>query len=123
MSRSAVFSVFLVFLLIVTIGLSANLANAQEGLTDVTGQECIEGGTRPCGSNIGECEEGTRTCVNGEWSECTGGVEPEEEVCGNQLDDDCDGAADECITELGPILIISGILLMLVMGFLVKMGF
>jgi parallel beta-helix repeat protein len=56
---------------------------------------CNESETDTCGSNIGECSQGTKTCVNCVWGECTGETGPFEEVCGNGLDDDCDGVIDE----------------------------
>jgi Phosphodiester glycosidase/FG-GAP-like repeat/Putative metal-binding motif len=47
-----------------------------------------------CGSDVGVCEFGTKTCDNGTWGECKGGVTPSLEKC-NELDDDCDGTTDE----------------------------
>jgi hypothetical protein len=65
-----------------------------DGLVD-EGCECVTGDTRPCGSNVGECQEGTETCDNGTWSGvCAGEVGPALEVC-NGLDDDCDGVIDD----------------------------
>ncbi len=57
--------------------------------------ECAEGEEETCGSNVGECESGTRTCANCHWGECTGSTGPFSEICGNGLDDDCDGEVDE----------------------------
>lgn len=63
--------------------------------------ECVSGETRPCGWNIGECANalGTETCneLDGTWNECAGARAPEDvlEVCGNNLDDDCDYGVDE----------------------------
>ena len=59
-----------------------------------------EGIKRSCGSSVGECEKGERTCIVGEhglrWSEeCVGGIEPVDEIPGNGLDDNCDGLVDE----------------------------
>ncbi|RLI96035.1 MAG: hypothetical protein DRO99_05100, partial [Candidatus Aenigmatarchaeota archaeon] len=62
---------------------------------------CEEGETEECGSNIGECQPGTRTCTNCQWGGCQGTVGPFDEVCGNGKDDDCDGQTDEadCLLE------------------------
>ncbi len=84
---------------------------------------CTEGNTRPCRANVGECEYGVSTCVNGEWSICEGGVEPALEICDNGKDDNCNGLVDECVTELWPILIILGVLFLVTMVLLIKMGF
>jgi hypothetical protein len=49
-----------------------------------------------CGSSdVGACQYGTQTCSAGIWGECAGAVEPAEEVCGDSLDNDCDGETDE----------------------------
>jgi streptogramin lyase len=42
----------------------------------------------------GDCRVGYRTCQSGTWGECSGAVEPVDEVCNNR-DDDCDGQTDE----------------------------
>lgn len=42
----------------------------------------------------GECVGGERTCVNGTFTACTGEVVPATEVCGDELDSDCDGRTD-----------------------------
>ncbi len=61
--------------------------------------ECTEGQTRPCGTtDTGECEYGTQTCINGNWSECAGATEPSEEICDGK-DNDCDGQVDENLTD------------------------
>ncbi len=55
-----------------------------------------------CGSNIGICFKGKKTCQSdGTWSECDA-VLPETELCGDSLDNDCDGLTDEsdCSTEV-----------------------
>lgn len=57
---------------------------------------CTEGQTKSCGSsNTGICEYGTQTCINGNWGNCIGAVNPATEICGNGVDDDCDGQVDE----------------------------
>lgn len=51
--------------------------------------------TRDCGvSDIGVCTFGVEQCDGGEWHSCSA-VFPSDEVCGNRLDDDCDGSVDE----------------------------
>jgi parallel beta-helix repeat protein len=58
--------------------------------------ECNASDTRPCGSNVGICEQGLRACENGAWGTCVGGVNPnEQEICDNSLDDNCNGEVDE----------------------------
>ena len=59
------------------------------------GCDCINGTTQSCGTDIGACELGSQTCGNGAWSSCVGGVTPVNEICGNQIDDDCDSTVDE----------------------------
>jgi hypothetical protein len=52
--------------------------------------------TQQCGTtNVGACEYGTQTCSNGAFGSCVGAINPVPEVCGNGIDDDCDGQADE----------------------------
>ena len=69
-----------------------------EGLCRAAGHtdacECTAGKTRPCGSNVGACKQGFQECTrDGVWGECTGGIEPTEEVCDGR-DNDCDGRTD-----------------------------
>jgi hypothetical protein len=64
---------------------------------------CAEGASQECGSDVGVCIEGVQNCVNGTWSECEGEIEPFDEICGDSLDNDCDGKTDDddeaCATE------------------------
>ena len=57
--------------------------------------ECVSGDSKECGSDIEECSKGTQTCINRMWGNCTGDAGTVDEICGNELDDDCDGAIDE----------------------------
>jgi alpha-tubulin suppressor-like RCC1 family protein len=56
---------------------------------------CADSTTEPCSipSAVGECAAGTRTCVDGAWTECEGGAAPAAELC-NGRDDDCDSVID-----------------------------
>ncbi|NOZ85647.1 MAG: hypothetical protein GXP49_05185, partial [Deltaproteobacteria bacterium] len=64
------------------------------GVTD-EGCNCIDGATKPCGTDVGLCEFGTTTCdENGKWGPCEGGIGPVDEIC-NCKDDDCNGKDDD----------------------------
>lgn len=68
-----------------------------------SGQTCETGHTRPCYTgpfdteNVGICEAGTERCIGGSWTgECRLQSLPEDaEICGNELDDDCNGTIDD----------------------------
>ncbi len=68
-----------------------------DGIIDNGADCCTSGQTRDCGpaTEMGECKFGTSTCSGGVWGMCIGAVYPEDEICGNGLDDDCDGESDE----------------------------
>lgn len=52
---------------------------------------CLE---TDCGSDVGACVSGTRVCDGGVGL-CDGMVRGRDEICGNTIDDDCDGLVDE----------------------------
>jgi len=62
---------------------------------------CTNGQTIPCytgpggTAGVGECKTGTQTCTNGQWGACINQVLPAAEVCGDCLDNNCDGRKDE----------------------------
>ena len=51
-------------------------------------------GQTSCGLSVGRCESGVFACEAGNVY-CMGAVLPEAEVCGNMIDEDCDGGIDE----------------------------
>ena len=61
--------------------------------------ECTPGDTRECyegpsgSKGVGACKAGISTCVvdGTDWSECVGQVTPGPEICGDGIDQDCDG--------------------------------
>ena len=57
--------------------------------------ECVNDQTKICGSNVGECKQGTQTCSNGKWGACAGSVGPVPEICDDGKDNDCNGQTDE----------------------------
>jgi SdrD B-like protein/putative metal-binding protein len=70
---------------------------------------CAPGATVPCyggpagTDGVGVCHAGTQTCSDGSgYGACTGEVTPIAEVCGDGLDNDCDGVADDgCVCTPG----------------------
>lgn len=63
---------------------------------------CTPGESRACysgaagTSGVGPCRGGTQSCdTSGEWGACLGEVAPGGEVCGNSVDDNCNGMVDE----------------------------
>jgi len=63
------------------------------------GFECAKGEQGACGTDVGECEFGTRTCgATCQWGNCIGGVNPGTEVCEGSKDEDCDGTVDNACT-------------------------
>ena len=65
--------------------------------------QCTKGQTKPCYSGKsgtagkGVCKSGVVPCLSsGKWGSCSGQVLPGKEVCGNGVDEDCDGKAPAC---------------------------
>ena len=56
---------------------------------------CAKGETSSCGTDVGECEYGTKTCGSDcKWGACEGGVVPATKEACDGKDDDCDGTTD-----------------------------
>jgi hypothetical protein len=60
---------------------------------DSVEQECPDGGTQLCGSQLGDCAGNSQSCESGHWGQCLG-AGPTTEVCDGK-DNNCDGAVDE----------------------------
>ncbi|MGC4094605.1 MAG: MopE-related protein [Polyangiaceae bacterium] len=67
---------------------------AGESPDSTTPTPCAPGASKACGSDVGACKKGTRSCnADGLLGECQGGIHPVAEAC-NGVDDDCDGTVD-----------------------------
>jgi len=75
-------------------------------------ESCAPGTTRACfpfatgAAGIGACKAGAQACSRagefGTWGECAGAAGPSAEVCGDGVDNDCNGTADDaCAPEAG----------------------
>jgi hypothetical protein len=107
---------------IIVIGLSMSLAGIAASQA-VPIAPCSEGESRPCGSSVGECEKGTTSCLGGGWGDCQGGVKAVKEECGDGLDNDCNGIADDCgFNMVSMIMIGSGVFLLIFALVLSKLG-
>jgi len=69
-------------------------------------QACYPGD--PATRGKGQCEDGTQSCVTVEefssWGTCSGAVLPGKEVCGDNIDNDCNGKVDDgpgCLCQAG----------------------
>jgi hypothetical protein len=57
----------------------------------------LEGDTKGCylGQPGSACTQGNQMCTGGVWGPCVGASAPGREICGDQIDNDCDGSVDE----------------------------
>jgi hypothetical protein len=60
-------------------------------------QLCFPGPSAPI---TGICKQGTQVCEGSteftQWGACVGAVTPQKEICGNTIDEDCDGSDLQC---------------------------
>ncbi len=79
-----------------TIEICNSLDDNCDGSID-EGCECDEGEKRSCGDTTGTCGAGIQSCRNGYWGICEGGGFnlPVNEICGDGLDNNCNGKTDE----------------------------
>src|SRR6185295_16055943 len=86
-----------------------NLDNDCDGVTD-DGCVCSPGSAAPCydgpggTEGVGTCSAGVQFCnaTGTAYGACTGSVTPVAEICGDNLDNDCDGTVDEgCVCTAG----------------------
>jgi hypothetical protein len=79
-----------------------------DGMTDEMcgAMVCAANSTRPCypgptgTQGVGACRAGVERCAGdgSAWGTCTGAVVPTSEACGNGVDENCNGMADEGCT-------------------------
>jgi hypothetical protein len=64
-------------------------------------QACQNGESRACYPGpasevgVGACRSGTEQCVDGAWGACTGAQTAVAELCGDSIDNDCDGEVND----------------------------
>ncbi len=61
------------------------------------GCSCTAGESRPCGLEFSTapCMAGVQMCRADSWTGCEGAIGPAPEMCGDGIDNDCDGLTDE----------------------------
>jgi hypothetical protein len=62
--------------------------------------ECSQGNQVSCGIEVGLCTSGTQTCIEGLFGICLGNTGPFVEICGDRIDQDCDGADLLCLANV-----------------------
>ena len=67
--------------------------------TEGATQACYDGPSATEG--VGPCVGGTQTCTNSAWGPCVGEVVPVGEICGDHIDNNCNGTVDEDVDNDG----------------------
>lgn len=124
---SRLLNLFIVLSVLMNMALSV-AAQTEFGGTDPCEKEGIQWSDQ-CGIGVGECEKGHRTCVRTDkglfWTPCEGGIgpNPDGEIPGNELDDDCNGLIDEGGMNLfSTILMGTGAAFIVIALIMAKMG-
>src|SRR3989338_6660815 len=71
-----------------------DLDNDCDGSVD-EGCSCDEGQKKSCGIGVGVCTTGSQECKEGIFTDCNDVTSPTEELCDDELDNNCDGSTDE----------------------------
>lgn len=59
-------------------------------------EQCTAGQVEQCGTDLGVCQYGVRTCqADGFWGACEGGIAPTPELCTDADDNNCNGKVNE----------------------------
>jgi len=73
------------------------IAELEEEIELLRNRQCFLGTTLSCDTGeLGACSIGTKSCTDDlVWGECIADNESEDEICGDGIDNDCDGEIDE----------------------------
>ncbi len=101
---SRVRSLSLILVAIVAAACGPTTRNGDNGGGDGgTNPSCTDGQTEACydgaqgTQGVGPCVGGMHTCIGSTWGPCNGEVVPVAEICGDNIDQNCSGVADEAI--------------------------